>query len=270
MNITPHLGIGDLLIIKMKQISNNLNIDCININKGLISRFCENYEVKINFIINLIKLLFPNTKIYINNNPINFLIFNNYSLNKTYIYDYINNIMINVKNIYSDYIVFNSKMRYDGLMDKFTNEILEGLNIFLQNFKTSKQIIILGERNIGKNLETKTHKTISLYNNLLLLNKNNVVVDLTNDVLTCGNPDFNNFLLDIEIINKALCNISFGIGGSFNICKAFSEKNVSFIPFYHLAPYKNILDNMMTINNSLVENIEDLNKRICNFTVENS
>jgi hypothetical protein len=128
----------------------------------------------------------------------------------------------------------------------------------------------LGERNIGKNLETKTHKTISLYNNLLLLNKNNVVVDLTNDVLTCGNPDFNNFLLDIEIINKALCNISFGIGGSFNICKAFSEKNVSFIPFYHLAPYKNILDNMMTINNSLVENIEDLNKRICNFTVENS
>ena len=33
MIITPHLGIGDLLIVKMKQISNNLDIDYININK---------------------------------------------------------------------------------------------------------------------------------------------------------------------------------------------------------------------------------------------
>ena len=40
MIITPHLGIGDLLIVKMKQISNNLNIDYININKGLILKFC--------------------------------------------------------------------------------------------------------------------------------------------------------------------------------------------------------------------------------------
>ena len=50
MIITPHLGIGDLLIVKMKQISNNLDIDYININKGLILQYCENYEIKINFI----------------------------------------------------------------------------------------------------------------------------------------------------------------------------------------------------------------------------
>ena len=36
MNITPHLGIGDLLIIKMKQLSNELTIDKININTKLI------------------------------------------------------------------------------------------------------------------------------------------------------------------------------------------------------------------------------------------
>ena len=29
MNITPHLGIGDLLLVKMKQISHNLNIEHI-------------------------------------------------------------------------------------------------------------------------------------------------------------------------------------------------------------------------------------------------
>ena len=36
MNITPHLGIGDLLIIKTIQISHNLDINNININKKLI------------------------------------------------------------------------------------------------------------------------------------------------------------------------------------------------------------------------------------------
>ena len=126
----------------------------------------------------------------------------------------------------------------------------------------------MGERNIGQNLETKRHKTISLYNNLLLLNKNNDVIDLTNDVLTCGNPDFNKFLLEIEIINKSLCNITFGIGGPFNICKAFSKNNVSFIPFYHLSPYKKILDEFNALDDTIAQNIEELNNGICKFTTE--
>ena len=267
MIITPHLGIGDLLIVKMKQISNNLDIDYININKGLILQYCENYEIKINFIINLIKLLFHDTKFDINNNPTDFHLMDKYKLTNTYLYDSINFNMINVKNEYSDYIIFHTKMRHDGLMDKFTNEILPGLNTFFTNFKTSKKIIILGERNIGQNYETKFHKTISLYKNLLLLNKHNQVIDLTNDILTCGNPDFNKFLLEIEIINKSVCNITFGIGGPFNICKAFSKNNVSFIPFYHLSPFKTILDEFNAIDNTIVQNFKDLHNRIYKLTI---
>ena len=267
MIITPHLGIGDLLIVKMKQISNNLDIDYININKGLILQYCENYEIKINFIINLIKLLFHDTKFDINNNPTDFHLMDKYKLTNTYLYDSINFNMINVKNEYSDYIIFHTKMRHDGLMDKFTNEILPGLNTFFTNFKTSKKIIILGERNIGQNYETKFHKTISLYKNLLLLNKHNQVIDLTNDILTCGNPDFNKFLLEIEIINKSSCNITFGIGGPFNICKAFSKNNVSFIPFYHLSPFKTILDEFNAIDNTIVQNFKDLHNRIYKLTI---
>lgn len=265
MNITPHLGIGDLLIIKMKQISNNLTIERININKQLILTNCENYDIKINFITRFILLLFDNIKIYINNNNIDFHIFDNYTITNTYLYNYINHKLINYKNEYSDYIIFHTKMRYDGLIDKFNNEILSSLTFYLENFKTSKTIIILGERNIGENLETTLHKTISLYNILLLLKKNNVVIDLTNDVLTCGNPNFNQFLVEIEIINKALCNITFGIGGPLLICKAFSEKNISFIPFYNISIYKNGIDKLMS-NNSLVQTIDDLNNRICVFT----
>ena len=264
MNITPHLGIGDLLLIKMKQISNNLTIDCININRNLILTYCENYEVKINFLTQFITLLFNNTQIFINDNQTDFNIFDNYPITNSYIYNHINNKLINCKNEYSDYIIFHTKMRHDGLIDKFNNEMLEPLSIFLKNFKTSKKIIILGERNIGENLETKIHKTISLYNILLLLKKNNVVIDLTNDVLTCGNPNFNQFLLEIEIINKALCNITFGIGGPLLICKAFSEINISFIPFYDISPHKFGIDKIMN-NNSLVKTIEELNNKISIF-----
>jgi hypothetical protein len=267
MNITPHLGIGDLLIIKMKQISNNLNINCININKDLILTYCESYEIKINFIINLIKLLFPNTIIHINNNPLDFDRFNIYKITNSYLYNHID-LAINFENKYSNYIIFHTKMRHDTLIDKFNNEMLSELNFFLENFKTSKKIIILGEKNIGENLETKVHKTISLYKNLLLLNKNNDVIDLTNDILTCGNPDFNKFLLEIEIINKAIYNITFGIGGPFNICKAFSKNNISFIPFYDLTPFKTFLDELNSIDNTIVKNIEQLNDRICKFNTD--
>jgi hypothetical protein len=265
MIITPHLGIGDLLLVKMKQISNNLTIDCININKKLILTYCENYEVKINFITQFIKLLFNNTEILINNNTIDNNIINSYSIHNPYIYKYINHPLINYKNEYSDYIIFHTKMRHDGLMDKFNNELLLSLTVFLENFKTSKTIIILGERNIGENLETQIHKTISLYDKLMLLKNNNNVIDLTNNVLTCGNTNFDQFLLEIEIINKALCNITFGIGGPFNICKAFSENNISFIPFYNSSCYKKSLDQV--INNSLVENVYELNNKLCKFTL---
>ena len=262
MNITPHLGIGDLLIIKMIQISHKLDISNININKELILTNCENYDQKIYSITKLIELLFPYTTYYINNNTIDFYnIINVYQIKHTYIYDQIDiSKFINIKNEYSDYIIFHTKMRHDFLIDKFNNETVGQLNKFLSRFVSTKKILILGERNIGQNNETIIHKTISLYNNLLLLKNNNRVIDLTHDVLTCGNPDFDKFLSDIQLINKSLCNVTFGIGGPFNICKAFSKRNISFIPFYQLAPYKRIIENMNSIDNSIISNVEQLKK----------
>ena len=266
MDITPNLGIGDLLIIKMIQISNNLDIHNININNEIILRCCENYEEKIKFITQFINFLFPYTEYCINNNNLDMSIINEYKITNSYIYDFINkSSIVNFENKYSDYIVFHTKLRHDYLIDKFDNEILPGLKIFLSNFKTSKKILILGERNIGFNHETLFHKTKSLYDNLLLLKLNNDVIDLTCDVLTCGNPIFNTFLSDIQIINQSLCNITFGIGGPLNICKAFSKNNISFIPFYHLCQYKTIIDQLNIIDYSIVENIDELNKSLYKF-----
>ena len=264
MNITPHLGIGDLLIIKMIQISHKMDISNININHDLIVDNCENYDQKIYTITKFVELLFPNTTYDINNNTINFYnIINTYKIKHTYIYDDIDTRkFINIKNEYSDYIIFHTKMRHDRLMDKFNNEMLMQLNDFLSRFVSTKKILILGERNIGQNHETINHKTKSLYNNLLVLKNNNHVIDLTHDELTCGNPDFDKCLSDIQLINKSLCNITFGIGGPFSICKAFSRNNISFIPFYELTPCKDIIDSMNIIDNTIVSNVHELENRV--------
>jgi hypothetical protein len=112
MNITPYLGIGDLLIIKMIQISNNLDIHNININNNLILKFCENYEEKIKFITQFINLLFPYTEYCINNNNnLDMSIINEYKITNSYIYDCINkSSIVNFENKYSDYIVFHTKL----------------------------------------------------------------------------------------------------------------------------------------------------------------
>jgi len=264
MNITPCLGIGDLLILKMIQISNNLVINCININHDLIKQFCENYEQKIKTITKIIQLLFPDTAYYINNHPINFdSIIKTYKIKQTYMYDHINTVnFINIKNEHSDYIIFHTKLRHDTLIARFHKEIMNELRHFLSNFASSKKILLLGERSVGKNLETRTHGTTHLYDVLLLLKNNNCVIDLTHDVLTCGNPDFNIFLHDVQLVHNASCNITFGIGGPFNICKSFSKNNISFIPFYDSCPCKHIIDQMNIIDNTIIDNMADFKSRL--------
>ena len=263
MNITPHLGIGDLLIIKMKEISNKLEITQININLNLIKMYSGNYENKLHFTSELIAFLFPYCHVHLSEGPCDFQIFDHYSLNQTYVYNHINHV-VNFDNKYNDYIIFHTKCRDDHVIDDY-NKILPSLNLFLDKFNTTKTILILGEKFIGYNYETRVHKTMSLYNNLLRLKNNNNVIDLTFDVLTDGNANFDSFLHDVELINKSRCNITFGIGGPCNLCKAFSERNVSFMPFLNLSPHKNIVYEMMNANNSVTKNIEELNARINYF-----
>lgn len=271
MIITPCLGIGDLLVCRMTEISNNFNITHININKKLIEEYSSNYEVKVNFLLKFIPFLFSNVTVEINDIPISLNFIHNNNIKEVYLYNHIDKKqLINIENKYTDYIVFHTKLRYDGMIDNFNNKILPELIIFLQNFKTSKTIIILGEKHIEQNLETIIHKTISLYEQLLLLKNNNNIIDLSHDVLTSGNSDFNSFLNDIEIINKAVCNITFGIGGPFNICMAFSKNVVAFLPFFqnwpnrYNYPYK-IIDDFFLINNCVVENINEIDNKINNF-----
>jgi hypothetical protein len=253
--ITPHLGIGDLIILKMSALSNNLDIKQININDHLVRTYTSDYHNKIQFIKHMVKFLFPAAICNINNSPPDFVRFRNtYRVNHIYLYDHVDMSSVKRNKSYDGAIVFHTKLRYDGLIDKFNAEFLPSLTLFLKTFKTDKQIVLVGEQTIGQNIETQIHKTLSLYDVLLLLKENNTVIDLTKVVLTEGTA-FDDFLQDIEIINKAACNVTFGIGGPLSITSAFSKKNIAVIPFLNQYPEHSMC---RLLQNTICETVTEL------------
>lgn len=248
MNITPALGIGDLLILKMKQISNHMTINQINVSRQLLLKYRKYPEKSLEFIKKFIALLFPETTICVTNEKYTLEYLLEYNITKTYLYDQIH---LTIPITYTNYIIFHTKVRLDGYMDKFLNHDLPCLDTFFKNFKTDKTIIILGEKKVEECFEQKKHNIISIYNNILQLS-NNKVIDLTEPELYSGNIDFNMFLKDIELINKADMNICFGIGGPLNLCQAFSKHNICYVSnFSHT-----IINSYIDINNNCYREIE--------------
>jgi hypothetical protein len=208
--------------------------------------------------------LFPNTVIEkIINHSNQYTHLYEYEINKTYLYEDIfkNENTLNFNIEYYDYIIFHTKVRIDGYSDIFINNDLPILIDFFQNFKTDKKIIILGERVIEKNVETITHNVISIYNNLLELKKNNIVIDLSEELLCSGNTQFENFLYQMELINKAKYNIAFSIGGNVGLCNAFSKNNLFYISksnYYGLSMFQKIS------SHSFFDNINHMIQEIIN------
>lgn len=256
MNITPALGLGDLLVIKMKEKSNNLIIKNINILYKLIKQYRKYPEKALDTITNHIKLLFPETKIFVDyDTEVTTLDYiPEYNFTDTYLYDLLN---LSIPNKYNNYIVFHTKVRLDRqTTDKFIQHALPLLDNFFKDFKTDKTIIILGEKKVEECFEQKICNIISIYDNILQLSANNKVIDLTETELYSGNTSFDMFLNDIEIINKADMNICFGLGGPFNLCQAFSKNNICYVSNYSDPRSDKILDRYISINKNSYRDIE--------------
>jgi hypothetical protein len=248
MNILPPLGIGDLLILKMHLLSNNLEIDNFNINKSIINEYRLEPNKYIIFIEYLLNKLFPNSnKIYVNAG-IDKIDRINYKLNLTYIknhYIFDNDF----KNEYENYIIFHTKARFDECSSNF--KLIEHKLInFCKIFKTNYNIIILGEKYVEQNKEAIKHNIVSLYNILMLMKNNNNIIDLTYDMLYSGN-NIIDFEKDLFLINNAQLNVGFGYGGPLNICQAFSKNNA----FYIDKLKHQVLNDYKKINNNVYDDI---------------
>ncbi len=273
--IEPALGIGDLLTIKMYEVSNNIVFDKFIINICLVKYNRINYINYITFIIKFINKLFNNPKIiFVYKNDDEVVIDRYYeNINTFYLYNYYNfEINDNDNNIikyngynYNDskYIIFHCKVRFDSCASNFNNE-MNILEKFVDEYKTDFDIVLLGERVVEQNHEVKLHKIVSIYEYLIKLKKNNNVIDLTSDGLYSDNT-IESFEKDAKIINNAILNVVFGYGGPLTISMTFSKNCVYYIndlkhPVFDL--YMNKYSNMFRNINKFFNYIKII--ELCN------
>lgn len=228
MELTPCLGIGDFLILKMICLSEKLTIKKINLTRKIICNYRQYPERFQQFITKFVHCLFPEVEIAIVDTKHVSFPFAKYSLRTPYIYDQIH--LTNLSQpIYTNYIVFHTKVRMECQMAQFVKRDLPVISKFLKSYQTDKTILIMGERVIEDCCEKRDLGIISLYDEYKVLSKTNNVIDLTKDVLFSGNPDYDDFEYDLNLIHHAEMNIIFGIGGPLNICFAMSQHNLAYI-----------------------------------------
>lgn len=212
------LGIGDILITKMVFDNHNLNHK-FKIYKPFIQDYRENSEEYLNFIIQLSKKLFKQDTIEV--------VFSHESIfdnTKYKIEDLDLSKYFKIKKeIDEDYLVFHTKIRLDGESKAFLSEQKQAFNSFLKNFKTSKKIVLLGEREIPDKFNQNV-----IYKDLLVLKDNNDIIDLTEEKMITS-PKWELFERDVSIIHNADLNIGIGYGGNMVISSAFSDKNCFYI-----------------------------------------
>jgi hypothetical protein len=220
-------GIGDILINKNNYPNNEVfwNI------KHLLDYkpFPDNLK-NIRFNIELLLKLFgkENIKVFYNN-KVNI---KQPSLSKLCFQpNLINHFNISLPTYSFKYIIIHTKLRF-GFNDSksFILNIKTKLKKFFSNFKSEYKILVLGERKIDVNSATKALPTITtIYDECLLLNNNNDVIDLTEDKMY-NTPEMSRFERDLGLIHNAEFNIGIGHGGQFCFNLFFSKKSIYYCP----------------------------------------
>jgi hypothetical protein len=215
-------------------VLDQIDIDEICISMETIETYKSgNKDNYLKFLVDFINRLFKNVNITFDYNPRNentlyyFPNENNFG-KQCCLYDFYNFKTVPVDLPSNKYIILHTKCRFDRCMDSFLSNIPK-IELFFKNFKSSHDIILLGEKEIDtKNPEVNIHNIQSIYNSFKNLNSTNNIIDLTRSNLCSGN-NIDDFEKDIHIINNADCNICFGWGGPLMISQSFSKHTISYI-----------------------------------------
>jgi hypothetical protein len=264
MELTPCLGIGDCVMMKMCQMAIKMDIKTINVSLQLIRSHRSDQERFKTFIEKLLRLLFPTTTIKFVDLP--YVHFDKNKLCPRITTPYIMGELaprlhptISL-DLQPPFIIFHTKLRLEsrGQIDTFIRHGLPKLRTFFKNFRTTKTIVIMGERTMEDCVETRVLGMISMYKemmNMCSCSCNNVI-DRTKDVLISGNPDFDDFVNDMYMINKADLNVTFGTGGPLSMCQAFSKNNLCYVGKLEIPWAKNNYKNLVGTIDDLILKIE--------------
>lgn len=220
-------GIGDILLrllcIKNKLITKKFYLNLNYFTKPYYKMDPINmFEFRIKLILDIVKY---------NDIPyemIEFVFSNNYNINQSLPYEFIENynlkfLDINENNELDEYIIFHTKCRHT----RAENYKLLKNNIkhFCANNKSKYKIIILGERIFPHTEEVEWHGITTVYDELLQLKNNNEVIDKSIENIY-ANLNYDNYKNDIKLIKNAKYNICFGLGGQLCTSAIFGKSTI--------------------------------------------
>lgn len=163
-----------------------------------------------------------------------------------------------------DYIIFHTKCRFQS--DYNYDDFKLQLKNQLVNFRTDKIVVLLGEKCMSKTFESSYHRISTIYEELLILKRNNTVIDMTVENIH-DNLIYENYIKDINIIQNAFKNVLFGLGGQVSTCINFSIQNTIFycdLPILNEILNPNIFKNHVYFTN-LTKFFQNINQNKINI-----
>lgn len=223
MRIAPNIGIGDLLIFKMRSLVAGIQVDSVDIHTCIAHAYRRHGENYLRFIDDFVPRLFSGATVerdagdnYTNLEHIHIL--------DCYLYD---RYMFAVpRSVFSEepYIIIHTKALFDGNRPNFSETLrLHGTSF--SNLRSKYPILLFGEREIENPDHFKAPNTYSLYT---FLKENPGVIDMTRNSSASGNS-IEEFEKDVHMINGAKCNVVVGYGGPLSISMAFGKKVLGYI-----------------------------------------
>jgi hypothetical protein len=227
LDVKTHVGIGDILHFKQILDSVKHRYDKINITfcTDTIKGFKDDYDGYYLFMSKLFDSIFledpyvRNDSITVNGtSPVMFSFYNGIKPEIPYLEKYFTQ-----GKEKEDYVVVLTKIRgmVHEVYSSFKYEYLNLLNSISKKYK----ILLLGEKVTGLNKEYQllggSRFVYSIYEDLISNIEN--YIDLTVDELGITSPNYENFIKDCDIMNRAKHVISLSTGGNTSLAMSVSS-----------------------------------------------
>lgn len=250
------MGIGDILF-NLLCMKNNILEKPIYINLAYFTN-TDTYANPLNQLEFRIKLIFDllNNNENLSINDVIFIYSNNLYICQEIPYNIIDNYKLimpfhnknNLSDIYNNilqnkYIIFHTKCRHNAT-ENYSELKLKCLE-FSNNFKCKYNIVIMGEQTFPITYEIN-HQITTVYNQLLPLNNNNCVFDITKNEIY-NNLDYDDYINDVALISNAQYNICLGQGGQLCSSIVFGNNTI----FYYKINNINLNDDLLQKNNHI-------------------
>lgn len=222
MKLVPGLGIGDLLILRMR--TRELSVTTLVVQRSIVRTYRLHADAYLSFLQAFLARLFPGVAIeYDTDDPLSDL--EAVPIRRCSLYDEYVFQVPPFAPLAVPYVVLHTRVRFDTHPPDFGRETLPRIAGTLRALRSVYPIVLMGEREIEVNMETTMLGIQSLYS---VVRELPGAIDLTRDDAASNNT-IEQFERDLHILRGAKFNVVFGYGGPLSLSLAFGRQTLGYI-----------------------------------------